>query len=98
MCENRTFQSDDRSNTLLDYLYIMLLNKFKMYNSKGNNLCCSYMSVGQNYENELLVIAREPSYWPDHFTIEDLNKMGPEHIYKTKVYPQTMHTYDSSCP
>jgi hypothetical protein len=82
--------------TILDSLTILLLKQFQTYNSKGNKLCCSYMSVGQNYENELLVIAREPSYWPGQFTIEELNKMEPKNIFKTKVYPKTMSGYDSS--
>lgn len=82
-----SFVPTESHYTTLDFLTILLLKQFKMYNSKGNNLCCSYMSVGQNYENELLVIAREPFSWPSQFTIEELNEMGPEHIFQTKVYP-----------
>jgi len=81
-----SFVSTEFPNTILNSLIILLLKQFKRYNSKGNNLCCSYMSVGQNYENELLVISREPFSWPCQFTIEELNEMGPEHIFQTKVY------------
>jgi hypothetical protein len=85
-------------DTILDYLNIDLLKKFKMYNSKGNNLFCSYMSVGQKYENELLIIGREPLYWPEDFSIEELNKRGEENIFRTKVYHHAIFGNDSPCP
>jgi len=49
-------------DNILDSLNIQLLEKFRKYNSNGNNLFCSYMTIGQKYEYELLVIGREPSY------------------------------------
>ena len=72
-------------NNILDSINILLLEKFKKYNSNGHKLFCSYMSVGQKYKNELLVIGREPSYWPAVFSTEELNEMGAEYIFNTKV-------------
>jgi hypothetical protein len=48
------------TDTVLDKINIQLLAKFKKYNANGNKLYCSYMTVGQQYENELLVIGRQP--------------------------------------
>ena len=59
----------NKSDLLLDAININLLNHFKMYKSKGHNLFCSYMSVGNKYKNELLVVGREPSYWWENFSI-----------------------------
>jgi len=79
-------------NNILDSVNILLLEKFKKYNSQGKNLFCSYMSVGQKYKNELLVIGREPSHWPAVFSIEELNEMGAEYIFNTKVRYHAINT------
>src|ERR1035437_2671151 len=79
-------------NNILDSINILLLEKFKKYNSNGHKLFCSYMSVGQKYKNELLVIGREPSYWPAVFSIEELNEMGAEYIFNTKVRYHAINT------
>jgi hypothetical protein len=50
------------------------------------------MSVGQKYKNELLVIGREPSYWPAVFSTEELNEMGAEYIFNTKVRYHAINT------
>ncbi|MDR3668857.1 MAG: hypothetical protein P4L35_18635, partial [Ignavibacteriaceae bacterium] len=71
---------------------------FKKYNSQGNNLHCSYLSVGEQYENELVVIAREPAWWPEDFSVEELNKRGEEDIFRTKVYHHSIYGYNSLCP
>jgi hypothetical protein len=83
-------------NNILDSVNILLLEKFKKYNSKGHKLICSYMSVGQKYKNELLIIGREPSYWPAVFSTEELNEMGAEYIFNTKVrYHAVNASYNS---
>ncbi|MDR3611209.1 MAG: hypothetical protein P4L27_11645 [Ignavibacteriaceae bacterium] len=73
------------SDLLLDSINVNLLKHFEKYKSKGHNLFCSYMSVGNNYKNELLVVGREPSYWWEKFSIEEIAAMGPEFIFNTKV-------------
>src|ERR1035437_8212167 len=73
------------SDTLLDSLNISVLKEFKKYKTKGHNLFCSYMSVGNKYKNELLVVGREPSYWWENFSIEELEVKGPEFIFNTKI-------------
>jgi hypothetical protein len=75
----------NKSDLLLDVININLLKHFEMYKSKGHNLFCSYMSVGNKYKNELLVVGREPSYWRDKFSIEELAVKGPEFIFDTKI-------------
>jgi hypothetical protein len=75
----------DLSRTLIDSFYIMLLEEFRMYNSNGKNLYCSYMSKGQNYQNELLVIVREPTWWPADFSTVELNNGGVENVFRNKV-------------
>ncbi len=83
---------------LLDALYIQLLNKFKMYNSKGNKLFCSYMSVGQKYQNELLIIGREPNYWPACFSPVELTNGGEVDVFRTKVLYHNLLGKDSLYP
>ena len=85
-------------DTLLDLLTIDLLKKFRMYNSQGNNLHGSYMSVGRQYEYELVIIGREPSWWPSDFSIEELNKRGEEYIFRTKVYHPAIYGHNFECP
>jgi len=75
----------DLSRSLIDSFYIILLEKFRMYNSNGKNLYCSYMSKGQNYQNELLVIVREPTWWPADFSTVELNDGGVEDVFRNKV-------------
>jgi hypothetical protein len=75
----------NKSDLILDAININLLKHFKMYKSKGHNLFCSYMSVGNKYKNELLVVGREPSYWREKFSIEELAVKGPEFIFNTKI-------------
>jgi hypothetical protein len=97
--KNDSFPSTGIPDNMLDFLNIMLLEKFRKYNSNGNKLFCSYMSVGQKYENELLVIGREPSYWPEDFSISELNKeMGATNVFKTKVLHHALYGNDSLCP
>ena len=52
------------SDLILDSININLLKHFEMYKSKGHKLFCSYMSVGNKYKNEILVVGREPSTSP----------------------------------
>jgi hypothetical protein len=66
-------------------LNINLLKHFEMHKSKGHNLFYSYMSVGNKYKNELLVVGREPSYWWENFSIEELAARGPEFIFNHKI-------------
>jgi hypothetical protein len=86
------------SDTLLDSLNINLLKEFKKYKSKGHNLFCSYMSVGNKYKNELLVVGREPSYWWDNFSIEELAVKGPEFIFNNKIRYFANNELDFSHP
>jgi hypothetical protein len=85
-------------DNILESLHIQLLKKFRMYNSQGKNLFCSYMSFGQKYENELLIIGRQPSYWPSEFSTEELNDKGPVEVFKTKVLHHAKFGLDSLCP
>ena len=73
------------SDLLLDAININLLKEFKKYKSKGHKLFCSYMSVGNKYKNEILVVGREPSYWWENFSIEELATKGPEFIFENKI-------------
>ena len=93
-----SFARTDFPDNILDSINILLLKKFKKYNSQGKNLFCSYMSYGQKYENELLVIGREPNYWPADFSTEELNGSGPENVFKTKVHRHANFGLDSLCP
>jgi hypothetical protein len=79
-------------------LYLNLLQEFKKYKSKGHNLFCSYMSVGNKYKNELLVVGREPSYWWDNFSIEELAVKGPEFIFNNKIRYLANNELDFSHP
>ena len=83
---------------LLFRKYTSLLNKFKRYNSKGNNISCSYMSVGHTYENELLVIGREPSYWRGEFSQAELIESELEYLFKVKVQHPAIYGLNSLCP
>jgi hypothetical protein len=86
-------------DNILDSLNIQLLEKFRKYNSNGNNLFCSYMTIGQKYENELLVIGREPSYWLEDFSTAELNKdMGPTFVFRAKARHPSLYGRDSLCP
>jgi hypothetical protein len=51
------------------------------------------MSVGNNYKNELLVVGREPSYWWEKFSIEEIASKGPEFIFNNKIryYSKGLH-------
>jgi hypothetical protein len=69
----------------LSRLNINLLKEFIFYKSKGHNLFGSYMSIGNKYKNDLLVVGREPSYWWDNFSIEELAVRGPEFIFNHKI-------------
>ena len=91
-------QMKNSPDNLLDSLYIQLLNQFKMYNSKGNNLFCSYMSVGQKYQNELLIIGREPNYWPACFSPVELTNGGEVDVFRTKVINHALLGKDSLNP
>ena len=74
-----------KTDTVLDAININLLKEFRKYKSKGHNLFCSYMSMGNKYKNELLVVGREPSYWWENFSIEELAVKGPEFIFNNKI-------------
>jgi hypothetical protein len=86
------------SDLILDSININLLKHFEMYKSKGHNLFCSYMSVGNKYKNELLVVGREPSYWWENFSIEELAARGPEFIFNTKIRYFANNELDFSHP
>ena len=83
---------------LLFRFYINLLNKFKKYNSKGKNISCSYMSEGCKYENELLVIGRQPSYWRGEFSPAELIESELEYLFKAKVQHPAIYGLNSLCP
>ena len=87
--QKRGFMKEDN----LIRLNINLLKHFKMYKSKGHKLFCSYMSVGNKYKNEILVVGREPSYWWENFSIEELAVRGPEFIFDNKIrfYANGLH-------
>jgi hypothetical protein len=87
-------QQADIPDTLLDSLYIQLLKKFSNNNSDRSKLFCSYMSIGQKYENELLVIGKEPSYLPSDFTAKELNERGAVEVFRTKVLHHDLHGND----
>jgi hypothetical protein len=86
------------TDTLLDKINIQLLAKFKKYNANGNKLYCAYMTIGQQYENELLVIGRQPIYWREEFSTNELLKMGEEYIFRTKVRYPALYGVDDLCP
>ena len=65
--------------------YLQLLNKFKKYNSHGHKLLCSYMSAGEKYQNGLLVIGREPFYWHEEFSPEEIYRRGAQYVFDSKV-------------
>lgn len=96
--KDSTFYSVKRPEVILDNIYIKLLRKFKNYNANGNKLICSYMAAGQNYQNELLVIGREPLFWRENFFVSELNTVGEEIIFKTKVSDPAISGIDSLCP
>jgi hypothetical protein len=81
------------SDLILDSININLLKHFEMYKSKGHKLFCSSMSVGNKYKNELVVVGREPSYWWENFSIEELAAKGPEFIFDNKIrfYANGLH-------
>lgn len=95
--ETKSHKRADLSDNILDALNIQLLEKFKMYNSNGHNLFCSYMFAGNKYSKELLVIGREQYYWWKDFSIEELRVRGPEYIYKNKVRLNYNNVFESSC-
>ena len=82
---------------ILNRTYIDLLKKFQRYNSNANKLICSYMSAGQKYKNELLVIGREPFYWREEFSPEEISGRGPEYIFDYKVLQPGLSGLSSSC-
>jgi hypothetical protein len=43
------------------------------------------MSAGHKYKNELLVIGREPFYWSEEFSPEEIYGRGPEYVFDSKV-------------
>jgi len=43
------------------------------------------MSAGQKCRNELLVVAREPLYWREEFSPEEISSRGPGYIFN---YPK----------
>ena len=77
---------------ILDSLHIQLLKNSGCIIHK-ENLFCSYMSFGQKYENELLIIGIEPSYLPSDFTAKELNDRGAVEVLKLKFC--TMLSLDS---
>jgi hypothetical protein len=83
---------------LLFRFYILLFNTFKKYNTKGKNISCSYMSEGCKYENELLVIGRQPSYWRGEFSPVELIDSEPEYLFKVKVQHPAIYGLNSLCP
>ena len=91
-------QQGDIPDTLLDQLYIQLLKKFSNNNSDRHKLFGSYMSIGQKYENELLVIGTEPSYLPSDFSAKELNDRGAVEVFKSKVLHLDLHGNASLCP
>jgi hypothetical protein len=94
-----SFATTGLPDNILDCLNIQLLEKFRRYNSNGNNLFCSYMTIGQKYENELLVIGREPSYWLEDFSTAELNQeMGPTFVFRAKARHPSLYGRDSLCP
>lgn len=73
-------------DNILDYLNIQLLKNFQKYNSNGNNLFCSYMSVGQKYKNELLVIGREPLIGGKPFQLGNYYKKDRNIYLRLKLF------------
>lgn len=78
--------------------YIEMLNKFCSYKSNEKRLICSYPLAGYKYESELLVIGREASWWPERFTIHELNVKGAEYIYHTKARLPGAYAVRKVCP
>src|ERR1017187_9549766 len=77
------------SYRMLETTNIELLNKFKKFNPNGHKLICSCMSVGTEYDNELLIVGKNPSCWWEAFSVKELHDNGAEYIYKNKArYPE----------
>jgi hypothetical protein len=56
------------------------------------------MSEGCKYENELLVIGRQPSYWPGEFSPAELIESELEYLFKVKVQYPAIYGLNSLCP
>lgn len=56
------------------------------------------MSAGQKYKNELLVIGREPFYWREEFSPEEISGRGPEYVFDYKVLQPGLSGLSSPCP
>jgi hypothetical protein len=56
------------------------------------------MSAGQYYENELLVIGKKPSWYPQMFSTYELNDLGSEFIFNQCVLQPSIFGHDSLCP
>jgi len=78
--------------------YIELLNNFTSYKAKEKQLICSYPLAGYKYESELLVISREASWWPERFTINELDEKGSEYIYHSKARLPGAYAVRKVCP
>jgi hypothetical protein len=95
--KNYTSPQTEVPKQILNRIYIDLLKQFQRYNSNSNKLICSYLSAGKKYKNELLVIGREPSWWREEFSPEEISTRGPEYIYENKVLRPGVSGLASSC-
>lgn len=78
--------------------YIELLNKFSNYKANEQQLIASYPLAGYKYESEFLVIGREVRWWPERFSIHELNVKGAEYIYHTKARIPGAYAIRKVCP
>jgi hypothetical protein len=90
--------SVNSSEVRLDKTYIELLKHFKKNYSNKNRLYCSYMLAGQKYKNELLVVGKEPQYWPEDFSWSDLQEMEEKDIFSTLVKSKSIFGSNSDDP
>jgi hypothetical protein len=56
------------------------------------------LSAGQKYRNELLVIGREPLYWREEFSPDEISGLGPKYVFDYKVLLPGICGLSSQCP
>ena len=56
---------------MYETINIDLLNKFRKFNPYGHKLICCYRSVGLEFDNELLIVGKNPYCWWEDFSVKE---------------------------
>jgi hypothetical protein len=91
-------QYDVNPEKVYNKKYLELLNKISRFNARRHPLFGTYPIAGFKYDSDLLIIGRQAPWWPECFSVHELNVKGEENIFYQKVMLPGAYAIRRACP